>query len=112
MEIKSERMKRCELVTVSGRIDSASAPHLEQTLMELIQSGQKNIAVNLSGADYISSSGMKALLAALIKARKAIPPGNVVIAEIKPELRESFDLVGLDRLFTFYDQDAQAVGAF
>ena len=112
MEITVEKMKRCELVTVAGRIDSATAPELEDTLLGLVQSGQKNIAVNLRHTDYISSAGLKALLSALMKVRKAIPPGNIVISQISPELKESFDLVGFDRLFTFYDRDTQAVGSF
>jgi anti-sigma B factor antagonist len=112
MEIKAEKMKRCEIVTVSGRIDSATAPELENTLLELIQAGQQNIVVNLGNTDYISSAGLKALLSALMKVRKAIPPGNVVISAIEPELKENFELVGFHRLFDFYESDSQAVGSF
>jgi anti-sigma B factor antagonist len=112
MEIKSEAMKRCELVTVSGRIDSATAPELEKLLLGLVQSGKKNIVINLRNTDYISSAGLKALLSAQMKVRKALPAGDVVVSEITPELKESFDLVGFDRLFSFYDEDIQAVGSF
>lgn len=112
MEIKTEAMKRCEVVTVSGRVDSATAPELEQMLLGLVQSGQKNIVVNLRETDFISSAGLKALLTALMRVRKMVPPGDVVISEIKPELRESFDLVGFDRLFKFYEDDLYAVGSF
>lgn len=112
MEVKAETMKRCELITVSGRVDSSTAPELEQTLMGLIQTGQKNIVVNLRGTDFISSAGLKALLSALMKVRKLVPPGDVVISEIEPELRESFELVGFDRLFKFYDDNLHAVGGF
>ena len=112
MEIKAEKMKRCEIVTVSGRIDSATAPELENTLLGLIAAGQSNIVVNMADADYISSAGLKALLSALMKVRKEIPPGNVVISEIKPMLKENFELVGFHRLFDFYETDSQAVGSF
>ena len=112
MEIKAESMKRCELVTVAGRVDSSTAPELEKALLGLIQSGQKNIVVNLKETDFISSAGLKALLSALMKVRKMIPAGDVVISEIRPEMRDSFDLVGFDRLFTFYDDDLRAVGSF
>jgi len=71
MDITAEKMRRCELVTVSGRVDSATAPELEDTLLGLVQAGQKNIVVNLRHTDYISSAGLKALLAALMKVRKA-----------------------------------------
>jgi anti-sigma B factor antagonist len=112
MEIKAEAMKRCELITVSGRVDSATAPQLEEALLNLIQSGRKNIVVNMSSVDYISSAGLKALLSALMKARKAVPRGDLVLSEVQPTVRENFELVGFDRLFTFYDQDLQAVGSF
>ena len=112
MEIKAETMKRCELLSVSGRVDSSTAPELEIVLLGLIQSGQKNIVVNLKDTDFISSAGLKALLSALMKVRKMIPAGDVVISEIRPELRESFDLVGFDRLFTFHEDNMRAVGSF
>jgi anti-anti-sigma factor len=104
-------MKRCELVTVSGRVDSSTAPELEDLLLGLIQSGQKHIIVNLRDTDFISSAGLKALLSALMKVRKMKPSGDVIIAEIQPELKESFKLVGFDRLFKFYDSNLQAVGS-
>lgn len=112
MEIKTEALKRCELVTVSGRIDSSAAPELEEALLGLVQTGQKNIVVNLRDATFISSAGLKALLSAQMKVRKMIPSGDVVIAEIGPELKESFDLVGFDRLFNFYESELKAVGSF
>jgi anti-sigma B factor antagonist len=112
MDVKTEAMKRCEVVTVAGRVDSASAPELEQVLLGLVQAGQKNIVVNLRGTTFISSAGLKALLSAHMKVRKAIPPGEVVLSEISPELKESFNLVGFDRLFKFYEKDLQAVGSF
>jgi anti-anti-sigma factor len=112
MEITSQAMKRCELVTVSGRIDSYTAPDLEKALLGLIAAGEKNIVVNLANADFISSAGLKALLTALMKVRRAVPAGDLVISEIKPELRESFDLVGFDRLFKFYSENVEAVGSF
>jgi len=112
VEIKTEAMKRSEVVTVSGRIDSATAPELEKVLLGLIQSGQKNIVVNLSDTEFISSAGLKALLSALMKVRKSVPAGDVVIAEIPSQLKESFDLVGFDRLFKFHDNTLRAVGSF
>jgi anti-anti-sigma factor len=112
MEVKAETMKRCELITVSGRVDSSTAPELEKVLLGLIQAGQKSMVVNLKDTDFISSAGLKALLSALMKVRKQVPPGDVVISEVKPEIRESFELVGFDRLFKFYEDDMHAVGSF
>jgi anti-sigma B factor antagonist len=112
MDIKSETLKHCELVTVSGRVDSSTAPELEEVLLGLVQTGHKHIVVNLRATTFISSAGLKALLSALMKVRKMIPPGDLVISEITPELKESFDLVGFDRLFKFHVDDLHAVADF
>ena len=112
MEIKTEALKRCELVTVSGRVDSSTAPELESVLLGIVQSGRKNVVVNMKETTFVSSAGLKALLAAQMKVRKMRPSGVVVVSEIKPEVKESFDLVGFDRLFKFYPEDLQAVGSF
>ena len=112
MEIKIEPMKRCGLATLSGMIDSASAPDLEKQLLELIEGGTKNLVINLRQVTFISSPGLKALLAAQIRVRRKIPPGEVVLAEIPPKLQEVLEIVGLQHLFRFYEKDAEAVGSF
>ena len=112
MEIKVENMKRCDLVTVSGMIDSANAPDLEEKLLDLIEAGKKNLVLSMSEVTFISSPGLKALLAAQIRARKKVPPGEVVISAMPSNLREVLELVGLHHLFRFYEQDIEAVGSF
>lgn len=112
MEIKTEALKRCELVTVAGRIDSSTAPKLEEVLLGLIDAGQRNLVVNLKGTEYLSSAGLKALLSALLKVRKKVPAGDVVISEAPANIRDNFELVGFDRLFNFFEDDLKAVGSF
>ncbi len=112
MEIKVEPMKRCDLAVLSGMIDSASAPDLEKNLLELIEGGTRNLAINLREVTFISSPGLKALLAAQIRVRRKIPPGEVVLSEIPPNLREVLELVGMQHLFRFYEHDVEAVGSF
>jgi anti-sigma B factor antagonist len=112
MEIKTDSMKRCELVTLSGEIDSATAPELEQSLLSLVDSGKKNLVLNLRDVTFISSPGLKALLAAQVKARRKVPAGEVVIAETSPKMREVLELVGLHHLFKLYDTEVEAVGSF
>lgn len=112
MEIQVESMKRCELVTLSGQIDSATAPELEKTLVGLVDSGKKNLVLNLRDVTFISSPGLKAFLAAQVKARRKVPAGEVVIAEVTPKMREVLELVGLHHLFKLYDKEVEAVGSF
>jgi anti-sigma B factor antagonist len=112
MEIRVETMKRCELVTVSGEIDSTVAPKLEHDLLEMIEAGKRTLVLNLRDVTFISSPGLKALLAAQIRTRRKFPPGEVKISEIQPNLKEILDIVGLHHLFSFYDTNVEAVGSY
>jgi anti-anti-sigma factor len=112
MEIQIEAMKRCQLVTVSGQVDSASAPKFEETLLDLIQGGARNLVVNLRDVTFVSSAGLSALLRARVRLSKKLPPGQLVLSEMSSQLRGTFELVGLHHVFTFYDRDAEAIGSF
>jgi anti-anti-sigma factor len=112
MEIAVETLKRCDLVRPSGMIDSASAPALEEKLLDLIEGETKNLVISLREVTFISSPGLKALLAAQIRARRKVPPGEVVLSEIPPNLQEVLELVGLHHIFRFFEQDVEAVGSF
>ena len=112
MEIAISNMKRCDLVKVSGQIDSATAPRLESTLLELVESGRGNLAIDFEDVTFLSSAGLKALLHAQIRLRKKSSHGRVVAANIPPNLQEIFELVGLHHIFDMYDSTAEAVGSF
>ena len=77
----------------------------------MIEDGAANLVINLGEVDFISSAGISAFIRARVRLRKRIPPGEVLISEVSPFLKETFELVGLHLLFTFYDQDVDAVGA-
>lgn len=62
MEIRSvANGDSCE-VLISGRIDGAGANELEIELLKLIRSGPKSIYINLSGATFLCSAGLRVLL--------------------------------------------------
>ncbi|MDX1414029.1 MAG: STAS domain-containing protein [Candidatus Promineifilaceae bacterium] len=114
LSIAVESMKRVELVTVAGRIDSSNASELDDALKEIIKSGKYNIVLNLNGVNYMSSAGLRALVAALRECKKH--RGNVVISDPSQRVAEVLDLAGLTvaeaPLFRVYDDNITAVGSF
>ena len=112
MGVKIESLKSCELLTLSGQIDSVTAPDLEETLLGLIQAGKRKMVLNMKDVTFVSSAGMGALMSAQIKVRRRIPKGRIVFSEVSDQLRDTFELVGMHHLFEFYDRDVEAVGSF
>jgi anti-anti-sigma factor len=47
---------------VSGRIDGEGANQLEEEILKTMRSGAKTIYVNLSGATFLCSAGLRVLL--------------------------------------------------
>lgn len=111
MEISTEQMKRITLITVSGRIDHETSPELEQTLDKLVEDGHYNLVIDFENVEYISSRGLRALLAAR-KAVRRWNRGDIKLAHPQDYIRETFDLVGFTQLFEMYDDVTRAVGSF
>ncbi len=110
MEISTKEMKRVSLVSVSGRVDSATAPDFEKALQTLIQANRCQIVVDLKDVEYMSSAGLRGLVSSL-KAAKA-GGGDLRIAQPSQRLREVLELAGLNTIFTTYDDVTEAVGSF
>ncbi len=110
MEISTKEMKRVSLVSVSGRVDSATAPDFEKALQTLIQANRCQIVVDLKDVEYMSSAGLRGLVSSL-KAAKA-GGGDLRIAQPSQRVREVLELAGLNTIFTTYDDVTEAVGSF
>ncbi len=114
LSISTQSMKRVELLTVSGRIDSSNASELDDALKGVMNDGKYNIVINFKDVNYMSSAGLRALVAALRECKKH--RGDVVISEPSQRVAEVLDLAGLTvaeaPLFKVYDNDLTAVGTF
>ena len=111
MEAVTRELKRCAVVEVSGRIDSATAPDLASVLDGLIDRGQYNLVLDLGDVDFISSAGLRVLIDTQKKCQH-LKRGRLALAEVPERLYQAFDLAGFVPLFDFYDEQVEAVGSF
>lgn len=110
MEIEVESYKRVDLLTVSGRIDGSNASELEGAFTGLADDGRYRQVVDLSGIEYMSSAGLRALVAALRENKKH--HGDLRIANPSERMEEVLNLAGLDTIFSVYDDSVSAVGSY
>jgi anti-sigma B factor antagonist len=111
MEITITQFKHCDLVKVSGRIDSATAPKFAEALDSIINQGRYKIVLDLEDVEFMSSAGLRVLISAQ-KACRRYNRGEVALALVPQRLYEAMDLAGFVPLFTFYDDITSAVGSF
>jgi anti-sigma B factor antagonist len=111
MEITTKQLKRVDVVTVSGRVDSSTAQELDEALKSILEAERYRICMDLSGLEYISSAGIKVLISVL-KTCKRWNRGDLRLSNMLPRIAEVFDLAGLTPLFKIYPDIVEAVGSF
>ena len=52
MEITTKQLKRVDVVAVSGRIDSSTAPDLDEVLGSIVDAGRFHIFICKTGRDH------------------------------------------------------------
>lgn len=116
MEISHKRLNRVDLLTVTGRLDAASAPQFRQAIESLFDQGRYRIVLDLAGLEYIASPGLRVLIEARKRARDwkltDLEGGDVRIANLPPRIKEVFDLTGFTSLFEIFNDTLEAVGSF
>ena len=82
-----------------GRLDTASAPETEKAVAPLKESSGRDIILDCSKLDYISSAGLRIFLSIL---KSAKPKGDhVYIRGISDSIRAVFVMTGFVNLFEF-----------
>ena len=111
MEIKTKQLKHCDLITIKGRVDSYTASKVTEALDTSNKEGHFKIVLDLSGVEYMSSAGFRALLLGQRNCKR-YNRGEVVLAAVPKRIYEAFDLTGFAPLFKMYEDTVAAVGSF
>ncbi len=110
MEISVKQLNRVDLVTVEGRLDGSTASEFGDVLNACIDQGSHNLVVNLANVDYMSSAGLRELVAALKRVKTA--GGDVRLATPSERVSEVLELAGLNSIFQVFADEVDAVGSF
>lgn len=111
MEVTTKELKHCDMVSVTGRVDSSTAPQFSQVLDTLIDKGVYKLVIDMSALEYMSSAGFRALLSAQ-RSCKRYNRGEVVLAAVPDRIREALELAGFTELFKTFKDPLEAVGSF
>ena len=95
MTISVERDFELVTLEITGRLDTTTAPNLEAVINEL-SNETKELVFDMSGAEYISSAGIRVLLGAYKKMNSN--QGITRIERANGSVREVFELTGLSQM--------------
>jgi anti-anti-sigma factor len=98
MTIHEQTESGVVVVSPQGRIDSTTFSILERHLQTVAAAGHTRVVVDFTGVDYISSAGLRVMLALAKRARDQ--KGRVALFGLNDGVRQVFDLAGFTSLFT------------
>lgn len=110
IEINVTDHNQVTLVEVSGRVDSMNANQFGEALGSQIEKGKIHLVLDLSSVEYMSSAGLREIVTALKKAKKA--RGDLRLAQPSQRVREVLEMAGLDTIFTIYKSQSDAVASY
>jgi anti-anti-sigma factor len=110
MEIANYSKDHILILTVKGRLDAVSAPHLQESLMGFTDEGKYFFVLDFHDLEYISSAGIRVLYQALsvLEGKE----GKMLIAGPRDTVKKVFDMVELSADIPIHTDIESAVEAF
>lgn len=93
MEINKAISNQNVIITLKGRLDTMTAPQLDDEAKNIDFDGVETVTLNLKDLEYISSSGLRVILA-LYKNLKS-KGGNLKIVNASNTIMELFSMTGM-----------------
>jgi anti-sigma B factor antagonist len=97
-ELSEEELdERTHLIAVSGEIHVSTAPQFSQRLNDAIGRGKTAVVLDLSGTEFIDSTGLSVLLNGLRRVTRA--HGRMALIVTNPTVLRLFQITRLDSTF-------------
>lgn len=97
------------VVAVRGEIDLFTAPELKSKLTDAIEGGKIRLVVDLSETTFLDSTALGVLIGAVKRLRTR--DGALVIVNTDQNIAKTFEITGLDQIFTIVPARDAAVAA-
>lgn len=113
MEIATRTHNDVTLVAVVGSLDSNTSPTAQQALDGILSSGTRKLVVDLTALDYISSAGLRVLLATVKRLGGTGAGGGALrLFGLNETVREVFDISGFSTILAVFATEADALKGF
>lgn len=97
MNIKKKKDGSTLTVSVSGRIDTVTAPDFDSFVNDNL-GGITTLILDFKEVNYVSSAGLRVLLSLQ---KKMMAAGEMVLINVNEAVKDVFEVTGFDEILTF-----------
>lgn len=94
------------VLRLQGRLDADGAMTLRETALKLKEEGNTQLIVDLSGLEFVASSGLGTLL--LLTEEFTDVGGNIVFVAPTSDVLQVINLLNIDQFLTLVDSEEDA----
>lgn len=98
------------IVALHENLDTSTSPDAGLALSELVERGSRRIVVDFTDVAYVSSAGLRVLLATAKQLR--VKGGALRVCSLNDGIQEVFDISGFSTLLSVYPSATEAVRGF
>lgn len=105
MNVSTEHYTQYTRISISGDLDANSSVLADESFQAVLVKGVRKLHIDMSDLNYISSAGIGVILS---HQDEIIQKGGLIVfSGMNPKVRNVFQLLGLDAIFTIVE-DAEA----
>ena len=97
MNIKKKKDGSTATFAISGRIDTATAPEVDEFVNKNLD-GVQNLILDFKQVNYVSSAGLRVLLSLQ---KKMMVKGEMKLINVNDAVSDVFEVTGFDEILTF-----------
>ena len=110
LEILETEREGVTILTLKGRLTVGEASSIREKVNELLPQGRKNVIFDLSGVDYIDSTGLGSMVICYTTIKKA--GGALKLLNLNKRNIELLLLTKLHTIFEVFSDEQDAVNSF
>ena len=98
-----------QVIAVTGEIDLFTAPELKAAIADAIEEGRTRLVVDLTATSFLDSTALGVLIGAIKRLRGR--GGRLTIVNVDDNIAKTFEITGLDQIFTIKPTRDEAIAA-
>ena len=110
MNIEIRESQGIQIIAFEGNLDTNTSPEAESKINELLNVGKKKLLVNFEQLNFISSAGLRVLLATVKKLNAS--GGALRVCALNATVQEVFDISGFATILSVKGTEEEALSSY
>jgi len=107
MQITKTQERDVSILSIEGHLDTKTAKQAEDTINATLDGGANKLCVDFAKLEYISSVGLRVLLATMKRLKKS--GGKLHLCGMNATVEEVFKISGFSGIFSIFGTRADAL---